>query len=428
MGTDKNGWTACRNRLREIVRGAPRHLTHAVVTKATWWHGDRVGSCGAVELFSGAPDKLAMEAEYPSAQFRRWPILGPKLADQVIGYLRSVSPEPLHPHWERPTRRYMTPRPAWPRYELRFGVDGQDLDSNTGEPLLAMGQRPHASLRAALAAWFPRRDPFPGHWSVLIPDERARISHAEFHGDGRIEIDVEVSKALGPLEVHSVLASPYREGLRELSAVVVAGRASLTAQIEASRGDLFLLGPGDEVLDALAVERAPREPVNIGSQELSARCVMDLRNGEDEHVEIKPWISASDTKETELLVTMIAFANTDGGRLYVGADDDGVPLGRGELLRRFGKHGDDAEQAAAQRIEKIALEKLVRPPPFKVHRLDIDGAPLLCVEVEPGPDRPYATKHNDIYVRRRASNRRPEAHLVSLGPPQGQLNIVDRVR
>jgi hypothetical protein len=414
-------WDDCEARLRELMARAPLPFTCAIATKAAWSSMARSGFCGAIALSIDdvAPSELA-EARYPRATFRRWRLAGPDLASVIMTVLRGETAEPRHPSWQRFDGSFGALRPAWPRHELRFSTATESADANPREPLLALGLPAYPNLGAALDTWFPVRNSYPGSWTVLVPDRRARIVGVEFRGDGQLDVGVESNMGGAALEVHVVLASMQRESVQRDHQRVEAGRTVFALQHEATRGTAYLLGPNDEVLDTHALQRAPLEPQALDGQSVLDRSSIDLRDGEDEHVEIKPWITPKEHKEHELLQTIIAFANTDGGRLYIGAGDDGVPLGRGELLKRFKPSvGRTPEQAALERIEQLVLDGLIRPPPYKVHVVELAEGPLLCVEVEAGPDQPYATKHNEILVRRRASNRRPEAHLVSLASSRG---------
>jgi hypothetical protein len=62
----------------------------------------------------------------------------------------------------------------------------------------------------------------------------------------------------------------------------------------------------------------------------------DAMNGETLHVELKEWIppTGEDGKYRELLKTVCAFANAEGGRLYIGISDEGDITGVEQALRK----------------------------------------------------------------------------------------------
>ena len=54
-----------------------------------------------------------------------------------------------------------------------------------------------------------------------------------------------------------------------------------------------------------------------------------LRRGENLHAEFKAWPVPPD----DLAAAIVAFANTDGGQVFLGVDDHGAPVGVGDLDR-----------------------------------------------------------------------------------------------
>lgn len=97
--------------------------------------------------------------------------------------------------------------------------------------------------------------------------------------------------------------------------------------------------------------------------------------------------------------TVVAFANTDGGTLLVGVDDDGTPCGL-----------DDVDASAVQIVN--AIEDGIRPSVgmfVKVSPDQQDGRGIVRVEVQRATDRPYylsekGIRPSGVYVRRGASS------------------------
>jgi len=127
-------------------------------------------------------------------------------------------------------------------------------------------------------------------------------------------------------------------------------------------------------------------------------------------MEFKPFMTPHDPKETEFIHTVVAFANTYGGRIYVGADDEGVPLGEAELRRCFHAEIEAAVQAQVTRLRALTREQIKPVPPATVKAIQLHDHPLILVEVKEGQQKPYATHGNDVYVRRGATNRRADPH------------------
>lgn len=94
--------------------------------------------------------------------------------------------------------------------------------------------------------------------------------------------------------------------------------------------------------------------------------------------------------------TVVAFANSDGGRIVVGVDDDGTPVGVEDV--------DACMLRAMQSISNGISPDLAR-------FVDIgsgvrSGRPVVVVDVRPGTDRPY-------YLRDRGP--RPSGVYIRLG-------------
>lgn len=92
-----------------------------------------------------------------------------------------------------------------------------------------------------------------------------------------------------------------------------------------------------------------------------------IKNGEDEHLDFKQNISSA----SKIARTMVAFANTDGGRIVIGVDDSGDVT------------GVDAEQEKYMMIQ--AGKKFCDPPIF-VHFTTIEEKQMtvLIAEIQKG--------------------------------------------
>ena len=110
--------------------------------------------------------------------------------------------------------------------------------------------------------------------------------------------------------------------------------------------------------------------------------------------------------------TIIAFANTEGGTLWVGVDDDGTAVGI-----------DDAD-GLMLRICNMVRDS-IRPDLsmfVNCERAERDGKTVLRVEVQRGTDRPYFAK---------AAGLRPEGVFVRQGAasvPASETRIRDMLR
>ncbi len=114
-----------------------------------------------------------------------------------------------------------------------------------------------------------------------------------------------------------------------------------------------------------------------------------------------------------LLKTLVAFANSAGGRLVIGIDDDGQVLGVADPL--------DAEERLCNQIADGIAPRLVPNIEF----MSVEQATLLIAEVYPSSTRPHHLTAlgpvQGVYLRLGASNRQAgpdwiaQAHRSSAG-------------
>ncbi len=117
-----------------------------------------------------------------------------------------------------------------------------------------------------------------------------------------------------------------------------------------------------------------------------------LRQGENLHTEFKTWPLQAD----EMAATIIAFANTDGGDIFLGVDDNGQVVGLDET-------GVDR---MAQFIDNVAFNNCAPPVTLVQETLrDDQGRVILAVRIPKGSQRPYRT-NRDVYYIRTTSGRR----------------------
>ena len=121
----------------------------------------------------------------------------------------------------------------------------------------------------------------------------------------------------------------------------------------------------------------------------SAEILALLRQGENSSVEFKSANAHPDSLAREL----VAFANTQGGTLLIGVEDDGSISGLTESL--------DHEA----RIAHIARHHVHPPLTIESTAVTMPEGRILMVEVARGRDRPYQTLQNPFLVRVGSTNR-----------------------
>jgi hypothetical protein len=178
----------------------------------------------------------------------------------------------------------------------------------------------------------------------------------------------------------------------------------------ATRAELYLIDDSSGLIAAGDFTNfggtTTTDPESLSPQELAD---IDIPSGESDLVEFKPFWNDKN-KSHEIAETVIAFANSKGGRLYVGVDDHGAPQGKGALADAVAKNSrpEDWFQALEERFSEV-VRNLIKPVPRTTTSwVLVGGEPVLVISVNPGTDRPYSTHDNYIYVRKGASCRAPE--------------------
>ena len=119
--------------------------------------------------------------------------------------------------------------------------------------------------------------------------------------------------------------------------------------------------------------------------ELSAR----IAKGENLHTEFKGQLPHPD----DLAAALVAFANTDGGDVFLGVDDAGDTPGVADVDR------------TTQRVDSVAYNNCSPPVTVLQETVATDTGTVLVVRVPRGEGRPYRTNRG-VYYTRTASGRR----------------------
>ncbi len=179
--------------------------------------------------------------------------------------------------------------------------------------------------------------------------------------------------------------------------------------------DSFLVDAQDEVLDChrqgryAASGHAPI-PLNVGGFGSGTAVIESaIARGEGEALEFKSFIDLSSQKAHDIVKTVIAFANSGGGRLLIGVEDDCSVSGIDRGVRKSRETGErDLDQAA----ERYRGSVLARVKDAVVPEIEIDvrvvsyrGLKVLVLDVPAGQGTPYSVLQSKrIYVRRGSSS------------------------
>jgi hypothetical protein len=128
-----------------------------------------------------------------------------------------------------------------------------------------------------------------------------------------------------------------------------------------------------------------------------------VREGETKYIEFKETLSLDVKKQTkekyieeEALKTVVAFLNTDGGRLLLGVSDNRIILGLNAEVDKFHKNFDKFLLHWKNLVKKSIGEEFY--PFIESKLIKVDDKYVLLVECEPSPNPCYLDA-KDFYVR-----------------------------
>jgi Putative DNA-binding domain len=162
-------------------------------------------------------------------------------------------------------------------------------------------------------------------------------------------------------------------------------------------GSWLALHNSQELLDRRALDPAwGSSDVEIEVDPVTEVEVL-VGGGEGVSTEFKRELPTTDRSVINVMKTIAAFANGEGGTVLFGIDDDGGVVGLGT---------DDAH-TATDRMTQLIRDRVRPHVYFRTELAGVDGEQVLLVRVEPGVEPPYGVgttnRRIDYYVRRDAT-------------------------
>ncbi len=283
----------------------------------------------------------------------------------------------------------------WPRYYLAYSLS----DSNfrvPHEPLLKPGLPLYPDGNKAITDFLDLRINNPASYIFIqVPDFKLRIEDLVISGNtvrltinSKADSDQFIGKFYADMEKHSVYSTErlYTMQSPELSFVENQVAFTFENDFEYILGVVMDIEAGD-IIDyrGYSFGYGPKEGVTLDLQELEIQEI--IRRGENLQVELKQNLDNPD----RILKTVVAFANTRGGRIFIGASDD---------TRIIGFDHDKNSQ-----IENYITGNLDPLPSFEVSNVFVNQIPITIIEVPEGENKPYSHRELGFFVRSGSSNR-----------------------
>lgn len=257
-----------------------------------------------------------------------------------------------------------------------------------------------------------------GHIHVLFPEERAAFIDVLSRGD---RLELTCRGCLLTSGVTATAAVKTENEVAHVSKQIDAPHAFITIPKEATSWDLLLHTNEGEFLDfwnsrsAYGVTRVSSE------SDLHATILAALDRGENLHTEFKPLIalppdkhgekykSPDKEKFREILETIAAMANAEGGQVFRGITDRMELEREGAVVRAWADDelNDESLARYGKALQAKLNDRLILHAPLSLATTIIDDVPIVIIGVARTPNGQAAGLQDDstFWVRRAATNK-----------------------
>jgi hypothetical protein len=305
-------------------------------------------------------------------------------------------------------------------------------------PLLVPGQPYYPNLVEAARHWLPfavyHGDTDGRNQAIhfLLPEARAFFSEANI-SHSAWDIHIEGTEAH---RLNLVVTGAYWKdnAIVHFEEKVGNGKASIPLPDDVDRLDYVLMDSNGEVYDFQREDQynhtgLGRHRLDGAAQDLNQQIRNACLDGEGVQAEFKSFVDPAEaigqktkkTKLREVVTTVVAFANTQGGRLYIGIDDHCRICGIDQELQRSERAAvtEDSIERYRGALTSAIRNELHGDVRMSVSHTLIEGVAIIVVDVDQRSAIPVMVRGDNIfYVRAGASNRQlpPDQWMNVLGP------------
>jgi hypothetical protein len=293
-------------------------------------------------------------------------------------------------------------------------------------PLLVPDQPYYPDTKEAARDWLP----FAVHHGdtdtryeqivFLLPQTKAYIAEVTAPDDRTLTIAIEGSTVT---KQQFIVKGAYWEGraIRQLHSVVVDGKAQLEIPDAATRVEYYLIDSQGATYDFQHEDRfghsgfGRRAARSAGSRSEQVRNA--VREAEGIHAEFKPFVDPADklarngrrTKFGEVVTTVVAFANRDGGCIYLGIEDDCTITGIDQDLATWAKAeaGESSIRSYLGSLQNQLKARIDGDVALELAHVVVEGKLVAVINVSRAANPPASVQGDaHLYVRTGPNNRK----------------------
>ena len=304
--------------------------------------------------------------------------------------------------------------------------------------LLAPQQPYYPDIHEAVKNWLPftiyhgHSDGRKGEINLLLPETRAYFEDAIPNGDS---VDLRIAGTEANNLILEVKGAWWdEEGIHHFSELASEGQVRLNIPEGVRRLDYVLVDADGTVYDFQQEDGYRHTGLGRNRKTDKTRTFANIvreacKNGEGPKLEFKPFINPEDSKFKEIFKTVVAFANTQGGQIFIGINDYGELEGINTELGKWAKAEPD--EIACDRylgtIRTKIRDELRSDVQLAFDQTIVDGQRIVIIEVAESKEKPVTFKQEQttLYHRRGSNNMKavPEEWGAIINSPENGIEL-----
>lgn len=289
-------------------------------------------------------------------------------------------------------KRYWYSSNEWPMLYTYFRIDDSVRGNIPSDSLAKLGLPLFPSGAEAINVFFGLH--LAQDWStlesrieLLVPDYRAKIKNLRLAGN-RITLEVET----GEIAEHDLRGKFYCKDKRgsciSEDLPLKNGLVSFVAENEPLLVEAHIISTADgKSIDKKSFDYRYPSQEGVILENIETQLIDIIAKGESASVEFKEKLDNG-----EFLESVVSFANTAGGTIFLGVDDNCRVKG----LR------DDVKD----RILNLVIANCDPSIDIQVDSgVEVQGTPITLVKVPEGMNKPYVLRDRGVFLRRGSSDR-----------------------